>query len=80
MKVMWEALFEQLAASLRSQLRSREAFTLTLTGESSQFVRFNQAKVRQSGLVREGELQLSFTKDGRVGDRSLPFTGENPQI
>ncbi|MFE4104995.1 TldD/PmbA family protein [Almyronema epifaneia] len=76
MKLMWEALFEQIAADLRSQLQADESFTLTLTAEASQFLRFNQAKVRQSGLVRDGELQLTLIKQQRLGDRSFPLTGE----
>ncbi|WP_346291326.1 TldD/PmbA family protein [Sphaerothrix gracilis] len=79
MRLVWETLFEQLADRLRSQLQAEETFTLTLSGESSQFVRFNQAKVRQSGLVQDGELQLTLMKQQRIGDRHLPFTGDQAE-
>ncbi len=51
-------------------------FTLTLAGETSQFTRFSQAKVRQTGAVRDGRMQLSLMSADRTTAAYLPFTGQ----
>lgn len=73
------ATFDQLVQSLRSHLQSHQHFTLQLVGEQSQFIRFNRAKVRQTGWVQDGQLRLTLMQAGRVGYREFPFTGRfNP--
>ena len=46
-----EQLFNQLSEILLNNLNSGEQLKVTIGGENSQFVRFSQSKVRQSGLV-----------------------------
>ncbi len=71
----WQATFDQLVAALMDQLQPPEALKLSLVGEQSQFVRFNRAKVRQSGWVNDGELTLTLMIDQRNGYCTIPFTG-----
>lgn len=72
----WEQAFRQLTEELLERLRHDEHVTLTLSAEQSQFTRFNQAKVRQSGTVSDGSLTLTLMRHQRRAYRSLPFTGE----
>ncbi len=71
-----EAIFNQLVAAVRSELKANQHFTLELAGEQSQFVRFNRAKVRQTGCVTDGQLSLTLIEDQRNSFRTLPFTGD----
>jgi predicted Zn-dependent protease len=71
-----EATFDRLVSQLLADLPADESLKLELTGETSQFIRFNRAKVRQVGCVNDGELNLSLMRDRRTAFRSFPFTGE----
>lgn len=71
-----EMIFNLLVEALMAQVKSNEAVTLTLVGEHSQFIRFNRARVRQTGLVADGDLRLTLIQDQRTSYRTLPFTGD----
>jgi predicted Zn-dependent protease len=70
-----QAIFDRLVDALLSDLKTDEHAKLELTGEQSQFVRFNNARVRQTGCVTDGELSLTLMGDRRNAYRSFPFTG-----
>ncbi|MEM9903932.1 MAG: metallopeptidase TldD-related protein [Cyanobacteria bacterium P01_D01_bin.44] len=72
----YEAVFGQLADAIALSLHNAEHFTLTFTGEVSQFVRFNRARVRQTGLVQDGQLHLTLMTADRTCQSSVPFTGQ----
>ena len=46
-----ELLFEQLGSALIAQLHGKETLALSFSAESSQFMRFNGSRIRQSGMV-----------------------------
>ncbi|BAU13334.1 hypothetical protein LEP3755_38730 [Leptolyngbya sp. NIES-3755] len=71
-----EQSFNQLVDEIRNQLKPDEQFTLTLESEQSQFTRFNHAKVRQTGTVNDGNLQLVLMSNQRSSYREFPFTGD----
>ena len=71
-----ERVFYQLIEAVGNQIAGQQSFTLSLTGETSQFTRFSQAKVRQAGEVRDGQMQLSLMTAERVTAAYLPFTGQ----
>lgn len=71
-----EHSFEHLVMALMAQLAPEEQLKLTLSGEQSHFVRFNNARVRQSGCVGDGELSLTLMQDQRHSYRAIPFTGD----
>lgn len=50
--------FKALVNWLRDALRTPEQFTLSYAAESSAFVRFNHAKVRQAGQVQQASVGL----------------------
>ena len=60
-----EKIFNQLSNSLFSKLNSGENLILSFDGEKSQFIRFNHATVRQTGLVDDADLGLKFIVNNR---------------
>lgn len=71
-----ETTFNQLVESLMNQVAGDECLIVRLSAESSQFSRFNQAKVRQTGLVLDGNLSLTLMHQQRTSSRDVPFTGD----
>lgn len=72
----WEAVFEQLADRLLENLQAGEHLSIELASEQSQFIRFNAARVRQSGTVADGSLRLSLIQNQRSAYAAFPFTGD----
>jgi predicted Zn-dependent protease len=72
-----EASFDEVLVALTQNLHADEQFTLRLRGEVSQFTRFNHAKVRQTGIVRDGSLQLKLISQQRSSSVEFPFTGDS---
>ena len=60
-----EKIFNQLSDSLFSELNNGENLILSFDGEKSQFIRFNHATVRQTGLVDDADLGLKFIVNNR---------------
>lgn len=80
--IPWELTFSQIQKMLLAEVENRipsqelEHFTLELTAENSQFIRFNHGRVRQSGSVVNAELTLTLVDDHRTVYGSFPFTGD----
>jgi predicted Zn-dependent protease len=73
----FEASFDQLVNFLQSNTHSTdEAFSVNFTAEESQFIRFNQAKVRQTGQVRNGVVRLNYMRNQRSSYWEFPLTGD----
>ena len=70
-----EKLFNQLSETLLNNLNTGEHLKITIGGENSQFIRFNQSKVRQSGLVDDASLSIVLIKDERTCSGSFTLTG-----
>lgn len=70
--------FERLAQLACQALRGRESLACELVAEDTQFIRFNGARVRQAGHVRDATLSLRLTTSGddglRVGKASLSLS------
>jgi predicted Zn-dependent protease len=73
---MLELSFNQLVDFLKAQTPSDAAFTVNLTAEESQFIRFNQAKVRQTGQVQNGVVRLTYMQHQRSAYWEFPLTGD----
>ena len=54
-----------------------EDFILSFSGEKSQYIRFNNAKVRQTGCVDDANLYINFIKNNRSCKFSLSFQGDH---
>jgi len=55
-------LFQELTKTLVNSLRVDEFLNLNLSGEKSQFTRFNHSKIRQTGAVDDFDLCLELLK------------------
>ncbi len=71
----WEAAFDALCDRLLGAVQGQEHLSIQLSGEQSQFIRLNNAKVRQSGLVTDGRIQLKLINGSKIAAASFPFTG-----
>lgn len=73
-----EAVFNQLLDAIGNQLSCEPDthFTLFLTGENSQFTRFNGAKIRQSGQVSDAQMRLTLMNTQQTTQARLPFVGD----
>ncbi|MEA5601814.1 TldD/PmbA family protein [Nostoc sp. UHCC 0252] len=70
-----EVSFNRLIETLVIKKVENEQFTVRLSSERSQFTRFNHAKVRQTGCVADGWVELTLMADQRSSIRQFPFTG-----
>ena len=61
-----ENIFNNLNESLFSFLRKNENLIISFRGENSQFIRFNNSLIRQTGLVDDAEIELKFISSGRI--------------
>lgn len=71
--------FEALVQWLRAAIKAPEQFTLSYDAESSEFIRFNKAKVRQAGQVQQASLSLKLINEGRHADVTITLGG-NPAV
>ncbi|NJL64856.1 MAG: TldD/PmbA family protein [Methylacidiphilales bacterium] len=71
-----ETSFNKLVEMLLVKKLDSEHFTVKLNCERSQFTRFNHAKVRQTGSVADGSIQLSLMDNQRSCYQEFPFTGD----
>ncbi|GAB3264560.1 TldD/PmbA family protein [Chitinimonas naiadis] len=74
------AHFSRLAAHLRERLHAHESFTLWLSGENSDFVRFNHGQVRQAGAVQQAYLDLTLLQGARHVSQNLSLTGGDDDL
>lgn len=72
----WETTFNQLMDALLPQLHGDEVLKVGLVAEQSQFTRFNQAKIRQTGSIENGAMTLTLMGDGRSATETISFTGQ----
>lgn len=72
----YETVFSRLLESVGNHPDLDTDFTLSLTGETSQFTRFSRAKVRQTGQVRDAKLRLTLSTADRTASASVPFVGQ----
>lgn len=74
--------FKNLSSTLFDSLNEGEVLSASFSGENSQFIRLNQAKVRQTGLVDDFDFGIKLIYDGRTTSGSLTLSGnmENDEI
>lgn len=70
-----ELAFNQLSSLLIDGLKGDENLSIELESEQSHFIRFNAAKVRQSGMVADGTIKLRLIHNQRTAFAAFPFTG-----
>ena len=67
--------FKDLVEWLKQAIADGEQFHLGYAAESSEFVRFNHAKVRQAGQVQQASVNLKLINDGRHADLAITMAG-----
>jgi len=67
--------FFDLADALSRELRSAEVLLCNFSGERSDFVRFNQGRVRQAGSVAQRYLQLRLIHARRQASANVALSG-----
>lgn len=70
----WQAAFDHLCDRLLAEVQANEQLTLELGGEQSQFIRFNRAKVRQTGMVTDGTIKLELIQGHKTATAKFPFS------
>ncbi len=65
----------ELTDALTSKLTGEEVLCIHGSGEDSDFVRFNQARVRQAGNVRQQGMSLELIDGERHASASMALTG-----
>ena len=70
-----EVSFNRLFEYLLEKKKPDEEFTFKLNRERSQFTRFNHAKVRQTGVVVDGWIELTLISNQRSIYRVFPIFG-----
>lgn len=68
--------FKALVEWLTQAITDKEHFHLGYADESSEFVRFNHAQVRQAGQVQQASVNLKLINDGRHADLGITLSGE----
>ena len=74
-----QTYFDELIAWASSQLQGDEVLTAALTGEDSDFVRFNRGLVRQAGSVKQRNLELDLI-DGDTHCAADVQLAEDPEL
>jgi predicted Zn-dependent protease len=71
----FEISFNRLFEYLLNEKKPGEEFSFKLSRERSQFTRFNRAKVRQTGIVADGWVELTLMANQRDAFRVFPISG-----
>ena len=71
-----EKIFNDLSESIFSELKKNEEAILSFSGEKSQFIRFNNASIRQTGLVDDGEIELKLISGNKISGGGFTVSGD----
>jgi len=72
-----ENRFNRACDFLFRELQTGEALAVDFAGEASDFLRFNQGKVRQIGHVHQAGVQIKYFRDGRTLSSAFETTGDD---
>jgi len=75
-----KASFDALAERLCGERAGDETLLLELAAERSDFVRFNQAKVRQAGSVAQQFLSVRLVRAGRQATATMTLAGDGTDL
>ena len=66
--------FYELSDQLFKQLKTNETLLINFRGENSDFTRFNQSQVRQSGLVFQSSLSIELVNGAKHASYTLSLS------
>tara|TARA_A100001015_G_C14978281_1_gene708301 strand:+ start:473 stop:1795 length:1323 start_codon:yes stop_codon:yes gene_type:complete len=70
-----EKIFNDLSESLFAELNKSEEAILSFSGENSQFIRFNNASIRQTGIVNDAEIELKLISGNKISGGGFTVSG-----
>ena len=73
-----EMIFNSLSEALFSCIDDHEHLVISFDGENSQFIRFNNASIRQTGLVDDAAIELKYIANGRTCNGAFTVSGNQP--
>ena len=76
MQTTQQTYFYDLADFLKTQLKGEEVFTSWLAGESSDFIRLNQGKIRQPGSVYQYAMNIDLIDGKRHATGELRLSSD----
>tara|TARA_Y100001970_G_scaffold255799_1_gene332848 strand:+ start:2784 stop:4106 length:1323 start_codon:yes stop_codon:yes gene_type:complete len=68
--------FFYICDAVIKQLNLDEDLIISFSGENSQYIRFNNAKIRQTGCIDDANIYLNFIKNNRSCKTSISFQGK----
>lgn len=71
-----EEMFDAVTAALLGELYGDEALSIQFEGESSDFMRFNEGRVRQIGRVERSNLRFTYYSEGRTLGAAFDLSGK----
>ena len=71
-----ENIFNIISENVFTLLNKAEYLTLSFSSESTQFIRFSQSKIRQTGLVDDATLELELIHNNRTCGESFTLSGD----
>ena len=71
-----EHIFSDVCESLFSYLSNDEHLVISFDAEKSQFIRFNNASIRQTGLVDDATIVLKYISNHRTCHGSFTISGD----
>jgi len=71
-----EDIFNHLSDQLFSHLKKDEHLIISFDGENSQFIRFNNASIRQTGCVDDATMELKYIANGRTCHGAFTVSGD----
>ena len=71
-----ENKFKNISKVIYSHLKRNELLTLSFTGEESQFIRLNNAKIRQTGLVNDADIHMKAIAHGVLMTIGINFNSD----
>lgn len=71
-----EKIFNKISDRIYSDLKNGEHLILSLQGENSQFIRINNARIRQTGLVNNIDVSFDFIYDKRNCQGQITLSGD----
>jgi len=71
-----ENKFNIISDKVFALLNQGEYLTLSFSSENTQFIRFSQSKIRQTGLVDDASLELELIYDNRTCGEAFTLSGD----
>lgn len=69
-----EKMFTAISEKMFTELNPGEILTLSFKGETSQYIRLNNARIRQTGLVDDAVLGMQLSKGNRICSGAVTFS------